>query len=253
MVNAVGGISVLDSLAAITRVDVRGGALSATGKAGKAERTQPADRVEISDAAAEAAHGADASAEPIESTHTTGKPAPEGGAAPLSEAEQKQVDELKTRDRVVRLHEQAHRAAAGSLAGPISYSYTTGPDGRRYATEGSVPIDISPVPGDPEATVRKMARVKQAALAPAEPSSADRQIASRASQQAAQARVEQRSVDETDPAAGSGDTADVDETGGLPETGTPGDPTPVNAPGPTPPAVTATNPQPTPALVDVYA
>ncbi|MEM6357195.1 MAG: putative metalloprotease CJM1_0395 family protein, partial [Pseudomonadota bacterium] len=42
---------------------------------------------------------------------------------------------------------------------------------------GSVSIDVSPVPGDPEATIAKMQQVKAAALAPAEPSSADRRVA----------------------------------------------------------------------------
>ena len=49
-------------------------------------------------------------------------------------------------------------------------------------------IDTAPIPGDPAATVRKMAQVRRAALAPLQPSSTDRAIAQQASSNAAQAR-----------------------------------------------------------------
>jgi|GEM_PF-4366859 len=62
----------------------------------------------------------------------------------LTEQEQREVQELKTRDREVRQHEQAHMAAAGGHArGGPSYEYTTGPDNRRYAIGGEVSIDTS--------------------------------------------------------------------------------------------------------------
>lgn len=108
---------------------------------------------------------------------------------PLTEEEQKQVEELKKRDQEVRQHEQAHKAAAGPYArGGPNYSYQTGPEGKRYATGGSVQIDTSPVAGDPEATIRKMEVVQRAALAPAEPSGQDQKIAAQAAQQAQKAR-----------------------------------------------------------------
>lgn len=100
----------------------------------------------------------------------------------------KEVEQLRKQDRAVRAHEQAHKAAAGAHAGPISYSYTTGPDGRRYAVAGEVPIDVTPVEGDPEATIVKMQQVRTAALAPAEPSDADRQVAAKAQQVEREAR-----------------------------------------------------------------
>ncbi len=106
-------------------------------------------------------------------------------------AESKQVAELKQRDREVRTHEQAHVAAGGQhVTGGPSYSYQKGPDGRRYAVGGEVQIDTSPVPDDPEATLRKMQQVQRAALAPAEPSGQDRAVAAAAAQQSARARVE---------------------------------------------------------------
>lgn len=96
-------------------------------------------------------------------------------------AEQAQIAELKDRDAEVKAHEQAHAAVGGQLASAPTYSYQTGPDGRKYAVGGEVQIDISPVPGDPNATIIKMQQVKAAALAPAEPSGADRQVAAEAS------------------------------------------------------------------------
>ncbi|MEM7164697.1 MAG: putative metalloprotease CJM1_0395 family protein [Planctomycetota bacterium] len=108
----------------------------------------------------------------------------------LSDSEQQEVDKLQARDREVRQHEQAHKAAAGRYGGAITYSYTTGPDGKRYASGGSVPIDTSEVAGDPQATAVKMQQVIRAANAPAEPSGADRQVAASASRKLAAARAE---------------------------------------------------------------
>jgi len=114
----------------------------------------------------------------------------EEGANGLTEEEQETVDDLKQRDAEVRRHEQAHKAAGGQYAGSISYTYQAGPDGRRYAVGGEVPIETSPVAGDPDATIRKLQQVRNAALAPAEPSAADQAIAAQASQGIQQARAE---------------------------------------------------------------
>lgn len=107
----------------------------------------------------------------------------------LTEDERRILNQLKARDAEVRAHEAAHLAAAGPYAnGAPTYEYETGPDGRQYATGGEVSIDSSPVPGDPEATVRKAQTIKRAALAPREPSGQDRQVAAQAAQLEAQAR-----------------------------------------------------------------
>lgn len=109
----------------------------------------------------------------------------------LSEEEQKQIDELKSRDREVKTHEQAHIAAGGSyVKGGASYDYQTGPDGKQYAVGGSVNIDTSPVEGDPEATIAKAQVIIKAALAPAEPSGQDQKVASAARQMMSEARKE---------------------------------------------------------------
>ncbi|UEM22996.1 hypothetical protein JL100_009710 [Skermanella mucosa] len=100
-------------------------------------------------------------------------------ASGLTEAERDQVKELKKRDTEVRNHERAHQAAGGQYAGSPSYTYQTGPDGRRYAIGGEVSIDISPE-RDPAATIAKMERIRGAATAPAEPSPQDYKVAAAA-------------------------------------------------------------------------
>ncbi len=110
---------------------------------------------------------------------------------PLTEEEQKQLDELKQRDREVRQHEQAHKAAAGPYArGGPTYEFQTGPDGKKYAVGGSVQIDTSEVPGNPQATIQKMQVIRRAASAPAQPSAQDRAVAAEATRKAQKARQE---------------------------------------------------------------
>lgn len=104
--------------------------------------------------------------------------------------QQAAIQKLAHRDREVRAHEQAHASVGGSHAGHPNYQFTSGPNGVRYASSGHVNIDISPVKGDPQATVEKMQQVQRAALAPANPSAQDRAVASKATAQAAEARAE---------------------------------------------------------------
>jgi len=109
---------------------------------------------------------------------------------PLSEEEERQVQKLKETDAKVKAHEQAHAAAGGPHAGAPKLEYTTGPDGKRYATSGEVQIDSSPEEGDPEATIRKMDIVIRAALAPGDPSPQDLSVARQAQGDRAKAQVE---------------------------------------------------------------
>lgn len=104
--------------------------------------------------------------------------------------EQLEIAKLVSRDQEVRAHEQAHSAVGGSYAGAPTYTFTRGPDGKRYAVGGEVSIDVGAVPNNPEATLRKMEIVLRAALAPAEPSAQDLRVASQAQAQMTQARVE---------------------------------------------------------------
>lgn len=121
---------------------------------------------------------------------------------PQQQARQKQqLAQLSSRDREVRSHEQAHSAVGGSYAGAPTYSFTRGPDGQAYAVSGEVSIDVSPIPNDPAATLRKMEVVQRAALAPAEPSAQDLRVAAQAQALAAQARSELAALQREEVAA----------------------------------------------------
>ena len=106
------------------------------------------------------------------------------------QAERDQIEVLAARDREVRAHEQAHAAVAGQYGSSPTYSFVRGPDGVSYAVGGEVQIDTSPIPGDPEATLRKAQQLRRAANAPAEPSSQDGRVAALAAQMELQARTE---------------------------------------------------------------
>lgn len=111
--------------------------------------------------------------------------------AELSPEEKQVLADLRTRDRDVRAHEQAHLAAAGPYAkGPPSFEFQTGPDGKSYAVGGEVQIDTSKVAGNPQATLVKAQTIRRAANAPRDPSAQDRQVAAQAAQLEAEARQE---------------------------------------------------------------
>ena len=125
---------------------------------------------------------------------------------PLDKEEQKQVRELEKRDREVKAHEAAHKASAGGYArGGAGYEYQTGPDGRQYAVGGHVDIDAGPVQGNPRATLQKALTVQRAALAPADPSGADRAVAASAARMAMEAQKEMAQDPEGKPGGGGRD------------------------------------------------
>lgn len=110
-------------------------------------------------------------------------------ASELSPEEERLLQRLKQRDLEVRTHERQHLAAAGGYVknGPV-YEYTIGPDGKRYAVGGHVSLDMTPIPNNPEATIRKAQIIKKAALTPADPSAADRAVAASAANMELKAR-----------------------------------------------------------------
>ena len=135
--------------------------------------------------------------------------APSSTAAPgpeLKPEQDREVDELERADAEIRRHEAAHTSAGGRYAGAPSFEYQVGPDGKRYAVAGEVPIDVSPVAGDPRATIAKMQVVKRAANAPASPSAQDRAVAATAAKVEAQARAELQS-ERAEATAGEGGAA----------------------------------------------
>ncbi len=117
---------------------------------------------------------------------------------PLEEfAHQQEIRQLQNRDQEVRSHERAHDAVGGAYTGAPSYSFQVGPDGNKYAVSGEVSVDLSPIQGDPRATIAKMQKVRSAALAPANPSVQDTRVASSAQSiiSQAQKQLAQQSID----------------------------------------------------------
>lgn len=107
----------------------------------------------------------------------------------LTTTEQTEIQNLKERDQEVRIHENKHKSIGGAYAQSPSYSYTTGPDGKQYIIDGSVSISLSEEK-NPQDTIKKMEQVQKAALAPQEPSGADRRVAAEAIQIANRARAQ---------------------------------------------------------------
>jgi hypothetical protein len=108
----------------------------------------------------------------------------------LSQAELDLVRELQQADQAVKAHEMAHLSAAGGYArGGATYSYQRGPDGQNYAVGGEVQIDTGKE-RTPEATILKMQIIRQAALAPSDPSPQDQRVAAHATLQIAEASKE---------------------------------------------------------------
>jgi hypothetical protein len=128
--------------------------------------------------------------------------------------EQQEISNLEARDKEVRTHEQAHAATGGQYAGSPQYEYTTGPDNKRYVTDGEVSIDISEL-NSPEETLRKMQQVRAAALAPAEPSAQDLKVAAEATQKSFEARSEiaedNATTSSVSPSASDITPPDIDE------------------------------------------
>ncbi len=118
---------------------------------------------------------------------------PDSSTEELSPEEERMLQRLKQSDQDVKTHERQHVAAAGGFvkSGPV-YNYTTGPDGNRYAVGGHVSLDMSSIPNNPEATIRKAQVIKRAALAPADPSGADRAVAAAAGKMELKAREQLR-------------------------------------------------------------
>lgn len=113
--------------------------------------------------------------------------------------EQAQIRELEQTQREVIAHEAAHQAAAGEFGGGVSYTYTEGPDGKRYITGGEVPIKMK-TGSTPEETIRNMEQVQRAAHAPSDPSGQDMRVASKAAALEAKARAQVAREDDSDSA-----------------------------------------------------
>jgi len=95
----------------------------------------------------------------------------------LSDEEKQLVNELRSRDLEVRVHEAQHFLAAGGLAsGGSEFQLQTGPDGNVYAIGGHVNISSGHT-NDPEKAARDASTFALAANAPADGSAQDRAVA----------------------------------------------------------------------------
>lgn len=121
------------------------------------------------------------------------------------------IRELSAKDREVRAHEQAHASVGGQYAGAASFTYQRGPNGVSYAVGGEVPIS-APAGGDAQSRLQAAEQIKRAALAPANPSAQDRQVAAQASQTATQVRAEIAVQSADDLGALSSDEEAISET-----------------------------------------
>lgn len=99
---------------------------------------------------------------------------------------------LESTDQTVRTRAQAQMSLAGAYGGTVTYSYRYGADGSSYAVAATVAFDVSPVAGDPAATIAKMQTILRAALASGTPSASDMQAAAAATRAIAQAEAELR-------------------------------------------------------------
>ena len=126
----------------------------------------------------------------------------------LEPDDQARVAALRARDAQVKLHERMHQAVAGALSGSASFTYERGPDGQLYAVGGVVPIDLSPGK-TPKETIDRARTIRAAALAPADPSGADRAVAAAAAAMELEAQRELRAQGE-DGATGGPKAADAD-------------------------------------------
>jgi hypothetical protein len=106
------------------------------------------------------------------------------------EAQQEEIDKLSKSDSKVRTHEMLHKSVGGAYAGAVVLKYRTGPDGKQYAVGGYVEMDVSPGK-TPQETIKKAQTIKQAALAPSDPSGADRAVAAAAASMAQDARQQE--------------------------------------------------------------
>lgn len=167
-----------------TRQDARGARENRFGEGGPRPLGAPSET--------DGSAGDDPSVESISSSPSDSVKKPNGEV--LSRAEMAVLRELQQADQSVRAHEMAHIAAAGGYAtGGATFSYQRGPDGQNYAVGGEVQIDTGKE-SSPEATIAKMQIVRQAALAPADPSPQDQRVASYATLQILEASKEMLSL-----------------------------------------------------------
>jgi len=105
-----------------------------------------------------------------------------GGVVPgerLAPEAEAVIRQLRRRDGEVKSHYSAQAAAGGPHSSAASYRYTVGPDGQRYATDGSISFHMD-TQGTPQHTAAQARAVRMAALAPANAGPRDLAVAAAA-------------------------------------------------------------------------
>ena len=100
-----------------------------------------------------------------------------------------QKNALKDRDSAVKQHEAAHLIAGTGVTSGLTYTYQQGADGSSYAIGGEVTLSMQEG-ATPEETIQRAQKMRLAALAPADPSAQDQDLAIMAMKMEAQAREE---------------------------------------------------------------
>lgn len=130
---------------------------------------------------------ATAASQPRASGFFSSADAPPAGSAATAPGTIFDASELSAEPR--RADERAQRAALAGYGNSVQLRYEVGPDGRHYLFEPGIPFDVTPVPGDPAATLRKMEAIRRATSS-GSPSASARDAASEAAQLALRARAQ---------------------------------------------------------------
>lgn len=85
-------------------------------------------------------------------------------------------------------HENVHKLADSGVTDGVLYTHTTGPDNERYITGSEVSVEMPDSTGEAEDTISLLEKVRQAALAPEQPSPQDLRVAASAQVQIQQVR-----------------------------------------------------------------
>lgn len=129
----------------------------------------------------------------------------------------KEIEQLKQIEEEVIIHENAHKAAGAGVTGAVTYSHTTGPDDQRYINGGEVSIQMPSGGGEPDETIALLEKVRQAALAPSQPSPQDLRVAASASAQINQVRAEKNGESIEESQEQQAPYADADLSFTMPE------------------------------------
>jgi hypothetical protein len=109
-----------------------------------------------------------------------------------SEQIQRELQELQQRDREVRRSEFMKLQYAGIHALGPRFDFEIGPDGKAYAVEGDVVLDIKTEAGNPVRTAEKLADVKRALMMVPNPGPEVRRLAAEVARRELVARVAMR-------------------------------------------------------------